>query len=55
MRPYDELIKVFDQEVEFYKKTDNDEWSAEKNKGFKEGLKYSRKLVKEINKLNLED
>ncbi|AKC63155.1 Uncharacterised protein [Clostridium sporogenes] len=39
------ILKILQNEIEFYKNKNNDYWSEDKNKGFKQGLEYCRDIV----------
>jgi hypothetical protein len=41
----EELLRVIEKEIEYYKDRENNTWSSEKNEGFKEGLEYCKNLV----------
>lgn len=44
----DELIKMFNDEIEKYGHSgDRPEWSNDRNLGFREGIRYSRDLLKQ--------
>jgi hypothetical protein len=44
------IIKVLEDEVKFYNSISNDDWSSDKNEGFKLGIKYCKDLIKKLKK-----
>lgn len=42
----DVIIDLMQQEIDFYSDYDNDNWSNDKNEGFKAGLDYAVKVIK---------
>lgn len=55
MNELDSLIKMFNDEIVYYGKSeDNPDWSKDRNLGFRDGLRYSRELLKQSKK-NTED
>lgn len=45
---YKEIIKVLKEEIKYYSKINNEDWSKEKNEGFKKGIEYCESLIRKM-------
>ena len=45
---FDIIIRILEGEIEFYKNRSNEDWSHDKNEGFKVGIKYCKDLVEKV-------
>lgn len=39
------ILNVLRQQVDFYSKNNNNDWSFDKNEGFKLGIKYCKDII----------
>lgn len=39
------ILKIFEDEIEFYKNKNNDDWNEDKNEGFKQGIEYCKSII----------
>jgi hypothetical protein len=45
MEDFKTILKVLEKQNQFYLRKNNDDWSEDKNEGFKLGLKYCSDLI----------
>jgi hypothetical protein len=44
-----ELITILEAEIKFYNGLSNNDWTEDKNEGFKLGIKYCKDLIEKLN------